>query len=142
MVERRYFHTTSQLIDRLCIVTLKSIKIPENKDEYEKEAEDIMHDLDVVIDSKIPRFGEFVRAIIVNAISNEIIWQNEAHARAGEGSQDHLLRFTHSVNGVRTVAINVISNILGERVDLKVDCLASDVCISNGHDFAKIFKRR
>lgn len=142
MVERRYVHTTSQLIDRLCIVTLKSIKIPENKDEYEKEAEDIMHDLDVVIDSKIPRFGEFVRAIIVNAISNEVIWQNESRARAGEGSQDHLLRFTHSVNGVRTVAMNVISNILGERVDLKVDCLASDVCTSNGYDFAKIFRRR
>ena len=30
--------TTSQLIDRLCIVTLKSIKIPENKEEYEKAA--------------------------------------------------------------------------------------------------------
>jgi len=139
MAERRYVYTTAQLIDRLCIVTLKSIKIPENKEEYEKEAEDIMHDLDVVIDSKVPRFGEFVRAIIVNAISNEVIWQNESRARAGEGSQDHLLRFTHSVNGVRTVAMNVISNILGERVDLKVDCLASDVCIANGYDFAKIF---
>ncbi|MFA5453302.1 MAG: hypothetical protein WC248_06995 [Candidatus Methanomethylophilaceae archaeon] len=139
MVERRYVHTTSQLIDRLCIVTLKSIKIPENKEAYEKEARDIMHDLDMVVDSKIPEFGKLVRAVIVNAVANEIIWQNESHARAGEGSQDHLLRFTHSVNGVRTVAMNVISNILGERVDLKVDCLASDVCIANGYDFAKIF---
>ena len=138
MTERKYVHTVAQLIDRLCICTLKSIKIPSNKEEYEKEAEDIMFDLENIIPSQIPQFGKFIRAIIINAISNETIWQNESKARSGESSQDHLLKFTHSVNGVRTVSMNTISNLLGERKDLKVDCLASDICKLNGYDFTGI----
>jgi hypothetical protein len=138
MAERKYVPTIAQLIDRLCICTLKSIKIPDNKEGYEKEAEDIMYDLDNICVSQIPQFGKFIRAIIINAISNETIWQNESAARAGEDSQDHLLKFTHSVNGVRTASMNAISNILGERKDLKVDCLASDVCKLNGYDFTGI----
>lgn len=134
-MERKYLPTVSQLIDRLCIVTLKSIKIAENKAEYEKEAEEIMHDLDVVIG---PDQGKFIRAIQLNAICNETIWSNEAKARLGGSEQDHLLKFTHSVNGVRTAAMNAISILVGERKDLKVDCIAADLCRSNGYDFGGI----
>ena len=130
MERRRYLPTVAQLIDRLSIVTLKSIKIPEHKAEYEKEATDIMHDLG---DN-----GSLYRAIQINAICNLVIWLNEAEARKGGDSQDFLLKFTHSVNGVRTAAMNAISKILGERQDLKVDCLASDVCKLNGYDFTEI----
>ena len=47
-MKRKYMPTLSELIDRLSIVTLKSIKISGNKEEYEKEAQDIMHDLDQI----------------------------------------------------------------------------------------------
>lgn len=134
-MERNYVYTTSQLIDRLSIVTLKSIKIPENKESYEEEAMQIMADLDLILGEGK---GEFIRAIQVNSISNEVIWSNESKARAGGADQDKMLKFTHSVNGVRTAAMNKISNLLGERKDLKVDCLASETCKQNGYDFSGI----
>ena len=136
-MERKYVLTRAQLIDRLCIVTLKSIKIPENKAEYEKEANDIMYDLSNII-PQIAESGKFLRAVIINTIANEVIWQNESRARDGMGDQDHMLRFTHSVNGVRTAAMNAMSIITGERVDLKIDCLASAICKMNGYDFSDI----
>ena len=137
MTSRKYFPTISQLIDRLCIVTLKSIKISENKKEYEEEAKEIMHDLDLLLGES---GGQFIRAIQVNAIANETIWANESKARLGGTEQDTLLKFTHSVNGVRNNAKNVISNILGERKDLKLDCLAANLCRERGYDFGEIFK--
>lgn len=135
MGERRYLPTAAQLIDRLSIVTLKSIKISENKAEYEKEAEDIMHDLDIMLGENQ---GKFIRAVQVNMLSNETIWANESKARQGGAEQDKMLKFTHSVNGVRTVAMNVISSLLSERKDLKVDCIAADACQSNGYDFSGV----
>jgi hypothetical protein len=134
-MERNYVYTTSQLIDRLSIVTLKSIKIPENKGSYEEEAMQIMADLDLILGEGK---GEFIRAIQINSLSNEIIWANESKARAGGTDQDKMLKFTHSVNGVRTAAMNKISSLLGERKDLKVDCLASETCKQNGYDFSGI----
>lgn len=134
-MERNYVYSTSQLIDRLSIVTLKSIKIAENKNEYEKEAEQIMADLDLILGDNQ---GKLIRAIQINAIVNEIIWANESKARAGGDEQDKMLKFTHSVNGVRTAAMNAISNILKERKDLKVDCIAAEACKQNGYDFSGI----
>lgn len=134
-MERNYVPTTSQLIDRLSIVTLKSIKIPENKEEYEREADLIIKDLDLILGENQ---GKLIRAIQINAIVNEVIWSNESKARAGGSEQDYLLKFTHSVNGVRTSAMNAISSLLGERKDLKVDCIAADICKQNGYDFSGI----
>ena len=120
--------TFAELIDRLCIVTLKSIKIPESKQEYEDEAKDIMHDLDLISKEKnLLITGQLIRAILVNAIANETIWSNEAEARKGGDSQDKLLRYTHS--------INVISQEIGERQDLKIDCLAAEFCREMGYDW-------
>jgi len=138
-MKRRYYPTFSELIDRLGIVTLKSIKIFKNKKEYEQEAKDIMHDIDLLIKEKnIKLTGQMIRAILVNGISNEIIWANENKARLGGDDQDKLLKFTHSVNGVRNLAKNVISNEVGERKDLKIDCLAAELCKQNGYDFGGI----
>ena len=135
---RKYLPTLAELIDRLSIVTLKSIKIPENKEEYEKEAQEIMHDINVTIDKGIGDMGQFIRATQMIMLTNEVIWQNESKARAGGDGQDHLLKFTHSVNGVRNLAKNVVSNLTGERLDLKTDCLAADLCKQNGYDFEGI----
>ncbi len=131
-MDRKYHLTIAQLIDRLSIVTLKSIKISKNKEEYEEEACLIMQDLDLLLGENQ---GQFVRAIQINMLSNETIWQNESKARQGGDSQDHLLKFTHSVNGIRTSAMNKISSLLGERKDLKVDCIAAESCKLNGYDF-------
>ena len=132
--------TLAQLVDRLCIVTLKSIKISEYKAEYELEAQEIMHDIDAFAENKeLGITGQMIRAIIVNAIANETIWSNESKARNGKTDQDYLLKFTHTVNGVRNLAMNVISQETGERLDLKTDCLAADICKQQGYDFGGIF---
>ena len=55
-MKRVYYPTVAQLLDRLSIVTLKSIKIHENKKEYEKEAHEIMSDLDLVCKKKDQAF--------------------------------------------------------------------------------------
>ena len=137
---RKYFPTFSELIDRLSIVTLKSIKISDNKEAYEQEAQDIMHDIDEIItEKKVIITAQMVRAIQIIMLSNETIWANESKARAGGSEQDNLLKFTHSVNGVRNLAKNVISKEMGERIDLKLDCLAADLCKSQGYNFEGIF---
>jgi len=133
---RKYLPTFAELIDRLSIVTLKSIKISKNKKEYEKEAQLIMSDIDTI--TKRKNEGQKIRAAMMIMLSNEIIWENEFRAREGKSNQDHLLKFTHSINGVRNNAKNVISQIIGERKDLKLDCLAADICKQKGYDFGGI----
>lgn len=140
-MKRKYMPTFAELIDRLSIVTLKSIKIPENKKEYEQEAQNIMHDIDQIItEKKIKITGQMIRGILVVGKTNEMIWANETLARAGGTEQDHLLKLTHSINGVRNLAKNVISNEIGERIDLKLDCLAADLCKQKGYNFDGIFE--
>jgi hypothetical protein len=145
MSNRKYLPTFSELCDRLSIVILKTIFIPENKDAYEKEQELIMHDIDVLLFEKHRTFGieennttsfsqhpvfinaKMIRAIIILAITNRVIWENESKARLGGSEQDKLLKLTHSINGVRNTAKNVISQEMGERIDLKIDALAAEL---------------
>jgi hypothetical protein len=137
---RNYLPTFADLIDRLSIVTLKSIKLSEHKEEYEKEAQLIILDLNEIGKEKgLNISGQMIRAILMIMLSNVTIWENESKARLGTDDQNHLLRFTHSVNGVRNLAKNVISNEIGERKDLKTDCLAADLCKQQGYNFAGIF---
>ena len=136
---RKYMPTFSDLIDRLSIVTLKSIKIPGNKEVYEQEAQEILHDLDLIIKEKdIKTTAQMIRAIGVVWWANETIWTNESKAREGGTEQDHLLKFTHSINGVRNNAKNVISQEIGERKDLKLDCIAAEVTKRQGYDCGSI----
>ena len=48
--ERRYVQTFSELIDRLSIVQLKEVFIPEYKKEYAQEIDDIVHDIQLILD--------------------------------------------------------------------------------------------
>lgn len=133
MSERKYLPTLAELIDRLSIAQLKEVKIPEHKEEYAKEIADIVHDIDVilheraelegVVDGNIT--GETIRAIVVLAQINTHIWQNESNYRKGikEGNN---LELTHGINGIRNTAKNKIQEIVGGRMDYKIDCLAAE----------------
>ena len=48
MENRKYLPTFSELIDRLSIVQLKEVFIPEHKKEYSKEISDIVDDINCV----------------------------------------------------------------------------------------------
>lgn len=128
--KRYYVPTISELIDRLSICTLKKIWIPENADEYQKEIDLIKLDINSIMEKtdEIQAFNaNMIEASMIIMLSNRVIWENESKARQGGNEQDKLLKFTHSINGVRNTAKNIISNGFGERTDLKIDCLAADV---------------
>ncbi len=65
-MNRKYLPTLSELVDRLSIVQLKEVFIPEHKDEYAKEIADIVHDIQAHIDeNKSEITAETIRVIVV-----------------------------------------------------------------------------
>jgi len=116
---RKYLPTISELIDRLSIIQLKEVFIPEHKKEYAEEIKDIVHDLD-----ELGLDGKMIRAIVVLSQMNLHIWHNETEYRKGEG--DGNLGLTHGLNGIRNTAKNMIQEKVGGRKDYKIDCLAAE----------------
>jgi hypothetical protein len=126
--QRRYLPTLSDLVDRLAIVQLKAINIPEHAQEYQKERADIEHDIDLILQQKeIKLDSTAIHAVLVIMLANHYIWINESKARAGGADQDRLLKVTHSINGVRNSAKNQLAVVDGGRKDFKVDCFAAEL---------------
>jgi hypothetical protein len=125
MRQRKYLPTISDLIDRLSIIQLKEVFLPEHKEEYTNEIQDIVEDLEELMRWEKPT-GEMIRAIIVLAQMNTHIWYNESNFRAGKGEGN--LELTHGLNGIRNTAKNKIQENLveGGRKDYKIDCLAAE----------------
>jgi len=144
--QRRYLQTLSELIDRLSIVQLKEVFIPEYKDEYAQEIEDIVHDIQLILDDHDAVVdAKTIRAIIVCAQMNLHIWQNESKFRRGE--KEGNLELTHGLNGIRNTSKNIIQELIGGRKDYKVDCLAADfkdweISWPNGADDDKTKNRK
>jgi len=126
--QRKYLPTLADLVDRLTIVQLKAIFLPEHTEEYVQERADIEHDIDLIIEEKDIRFtAADVHAICMIMLTNRFIWENESKARAGGDEQDKLLKTTHSINGVRNTAKNALSRADSGRRDYKIDSLAADL---------------
>ena len=124
---RKYLPTLGELIDRLSIVQLKEVKIPEHKEEYQKEIQDIVHDITEILTTvkQLKVDGDFIRAVIVLSQMNTHIWYNEDNARSGDGKGNELL-LTHGLNGIRNTAKNKLQESIGGRKDYKIDCLAAE----------------
>jgi hypothetical protein len=124
---RKYLPTLGELIDRLSIIQLKEVKIPQHKEEYAKEIKDIVYDITQILDSntQLKVDGDFIRAIIVLSQMNTHIWYNEDRARSGDNKGNQLL-LTHGLNGIRNTAKNKIQELDGGRKDYKVDCIAAE----------------
>lgn len=126
MSERKYLPTLSELIDRLSIVQLKEVFIPEHKGEYAKEIADIVHDIQLLLDeSKGKITAETIRAIVVLSQMNLHIWHNESNYRKGIKDGNNL-ELTHGLNGIRNISKNKIQEVVGGRKDYKIDCLAAE----------------
>jgi hypothetical protein len=124
--QRRYLQTLSELIDRLSIVQLKEVFIPEHKEMYAQEISDIVHDIQIILDeSEAVLDAETIRAIIVCSQMNLHIWHNESNYRRGIKDGNNL-ELTHGLNGIRNTSKNIIQEVIGGRKDYKVDCLAAD----------------
>ena len=125
-MNRKYLPTLSELIDRLSIVQLKEVFIPEHKNEYSKEIADIIHDIQAHIDENNAVIdAEVLRAVVVLSQMNLHIWHNETNYRKGIKDGNNL-ELTHGLNGIRNTAKNKIQEVVGGRKDYKVDCLAAD----------------
>ena len=125
-MKRKYLPTLSELIDRLSIVQLKEVFIPEHKDEYAKEIEHILHDIQLLIDEEDGKItADTIRAIVVLSQMNLHIWHNESNYRKGIKDGNNL-ELTHGLNGIRNTAKNKIQEIVGGRKDYKIDCLAAE----------------
>lgn len=122
---RKYLPTLPDLVDRLTIVQLKMIFIPERAKEYADERDLILHDVDMILRDGPPMNAKALLAALVVQLTNRVIWESESKARAGGNEQDKLLKFTHSVNGVRNTAKNVLAGEMGGRKDYKIDCWAA-----------------
>ena len=128
MTDRKYLPTLSDLVDRLTIVQLKMIFIPDRQKEYSEERELIMHDIDLILNGLDHKLNaRAIMAITLIQLTNRCIWESESKARAGGSEQDKLLKFTHSINGVRNTAKNVLAEEAGGRKDYKIDALAADL---------------
>ena len=124
-MSRKYLPTLSELIDRLSIVQLKEVFIPDHKEEYAQEIKDIVHDIDLLLSSSKKIDGEIVRAIVVLSQMNLHIWHNESNYRKGIKDGNNL-ELTHGLNGIRNTAKNKIQEAAGGRKDYKIDCLAAE----------------
>ena len=125
-MNRKYLPTLSELIDRLSIAQLKEVFISEHKLEYASEIKDILHDIQLILDSDdIKINSETIRAIVVLSQMNLHIWHNESNYRKGIKDGNNL-ELTHGLNGIRNTSKNKIQEIVGGRKDYKIDCLAAD----------------
>lgn len=135
--QRKYLPTLSDLIDRLTIVQLKAVFIPERTAEYVEERALIEHDIDLILQG-LAKKGKHIsateiHAIVVLMLSNRFIWENESKARAGGDEHDRLLKLTHSINGVRNTAKNQLAIFDGGRKDYKVDSFAASLVAEFGN---------
>lgn len=125
-MERKYLPTLAELVDRLSISQLKEVFITDHKEEYAKEIEEIVHDIELILSQTDGRItGEQVRAIVVLSQMNLHIWHNESAVRKGTAGPANLA-LTHGLNGIRNTAKNKIQEVAGGRKDYKIDCLASE----------------
>jgi len=123
---RKYLPTLSELIDRLSIAQLKEVFIPEHKEEYAMEINDIVHDIELILENEPSKVNaETIRAIVVLSQMNLHIWHNESNYRKGIKDGNNL-ELTHGLNGIRNTSKNKIQEIIGGRKDYKIDCLAAD----------------
>ncbi len=126
MTNRKYLPTLSELIDRLSIAQLKEVFIADHKSEYAAEIQDILHDINIIMNTAPAGISaETIRAIVVLSQMNLHIWHNESNYRKGVKDGNNL-ELTHGLNGIRNTAKNKIQEKVGGRKDYKIDCLAAD----------------
>lgn len=135
---RLYLPGLADLIDRLSIVLQKEVFIQGHREDYRREQEAIMHDIDLILRDRTPLGADQIRAICILQLSNRFVWENETRIRDGSSDEPpavqlERLRMTHAVNGVRNTAKNAISAFDGSRLDYKIDALSADLPEEHGN---------
>ncbi len=129
--ERKYLPSFAEKIDRLTICGLKEIYSKDGKEKFQQEISDILHDIQLDIDEGVEVTADIIRGIIVLTQANMEIWKNEDFARNNVALNNDTetakaLTYTHRLNGERCGAKTRIQNLIGGRVDPKINCLAEN----------------
>lgn len=127
-MERKHKLSFGELFDRLTILQLKQVKIPETRETVTEEIEDILHDINHILTNTHKKdmiTAEWLRDVIILAQFNAHVWYNESEARKGN-KDGNLLLLTHSINGIRVEARNRVTRLIDNRIEKKVDCLAAE----------------
>lgn len=122
---RKYIPSFAEKIDRLSICQLKIIYSKDNKEDFEVEMADIMHDIQCDIDEGVVVTADLIKAMVVLVQANMEIWKNETDVRGLNNGGDaakiaSTLLYTHAVNSTRSLAKSRIQNLIGGRVDVKI----------------------
>lgn len=125
----RYMPSFAELIDRLNVVSSKSVYAENGAETFKQEIEDILHDINIHISQGVKVDADMIRAIVLLTQSNLAIWLNEDFIRSGSrqmssSEKAEALTLTHSLNGTRSACKTRIQNLIGGRVDPKLNCLA------------------
>jgi len=130
MSERKYLPTLGDLLDRLSIVLMKTIFIPQHREDYKEERDLILHDIDLLLGEEAdgrPLTAKDFHAAMVLMLANRVIWENESIARNAGGDQSfEQFRVIRSINGVRVAAKNRFAH-GNDRREWKVDMIANDI---------------
>lgn len=127
-MERKWNPTLGELLDRMSIVSLKITHNKDLREEYAKEMQDLVDDVNVILTNIVHKEkvnAEFLKFVIILSQYNTMIWQNESAAR-GDGTGSELYK-THIFNGIRCRAKDFISTYSKERIDPKIDALGADI---------------
>jgi len=123
----KYGLSFAELCDRAQIVTLKVIASKERNEAFEKELDDIYHDIQIHLD-EIPMTAEMLRGFTVLNLVNQFIFSNETFVRDVDdngGVEDSVLlsklQESHRANSLRASAKKHIQIQRGSRVDLKLN---------------------
>lgn len=123
MSTRKWLPSFGELTDRLFICQLKELLIPEKREVYTNQINDITHDLDkLCAEHELNIDGRFILTVGNIMLMNRLIWENESNMRNGiETGND--LAFTHAINTLRTSCYSLLSQMVGERGEFKKDTL-------------------
>lgn len=121
----------AEKIDRLSICGMKEIFAKEGKEKFQEEISDILHDIQLDLDEGVLVTADIIRAIVVLTQVNLEVWQNENFIRENEDVLSDYdtakkLTYTHKLNGTRAIAKTQIQNLIGGRIDPKINCLAEN----------------
>ncbi len=127
-MERKWLPTLGEILDRVSIITLKATFDIPNKDKWEMEIQDLLHDAQLILGKEQPQItADFLRAVLVLGQFNTLIWENEKRQRANDPDGNNLI-FTHQANGVRSRSRDIINKKVKNRTDEKIDAgLASEL---------------
>ncbi len=130
-MDRKYTPSLAELVDRAGIIQLKIVHSKGDTREFQDEMNLVLHDIDMFIEEGVKIDAYILRAIIVLTQANLAIWLNEDEIRKGEHKMSvsetaEALKFTHKLNGTRSIAKTKIQNLIGGRTDAKINCLAEN----------------